>query len=662
MPVEISHNINHLLFRRLHRHGQIATLMRADIPELTARMSDQGNMESSPTVRGAPIVQARLSGLNPISPRAEFSGTEAVADNSLDQPSQLHNENIDPTWQRLNSIYQLQRTLVQRELDSPAPSVASTPEQIQPVFYPATTNQQIPPVGEKKEKRYLSEPEVKPEPVTSIPTSKPSLIQPARRDVMDETSHNGSKISDAEWRRLEAIYKAHQEKDKLEQTPIKEPVEEPVVSQTITQLTPSKHPISPIMPNSKHVQEYSSKEAIEAEDNFLAAGLDREPVIQEKQVTQPEQGESQTPSQRQSLERGQEQSNGGSLTEDRSTRLSLIDRSWQSIKNLFVPHQIKEKIQADETPKEEMLAPGQEPEPADHPRAESTVDSGLTRSAEYISPDDAEVEEVKSEISQHPWPLEDAWMVDRLDNQPGEMKSKVGMGIENSPAQPTLLPSEQPTIVQNLMQTLKPHEQTDSKVEVLAPLHPRPTPIPEGSENQGEETIEEQNGDLTPHSIQRQPSIEVTPKQASAPDRVPPNLEPKMVKLWGLLDDMQAHTNESSISKMALSSEPGEQKTGTIQENPPILQQAEKPGHSKDNEIWDEDLGSLPPKGGADEIGSQPVPSIQRQEIAPQNEIQPTSASTGGSESGKMNVDDLARQVYGEVKRRLVSEWERRRY
>ncbi len=257
-------------------------------------------------------------------------------------------------------------------------------------------------------------------------------------------------------------------------------------------------------------------------------------------------------------------------------------------------------------------------------------------------------------------PLEEAWPVERLQ-QPTQ---KFIQRAEVSPAEtynpPVELPAEEAAQIHRLMQDVKPGQPSDSMLEMITPLKPRPVM---SVTEQAEEPVEAQAGE---ENISRETQrIQTSPSPSTG--QVPPGLSPELAHLWGMLDEMQSGQGASEEKGEPQGTpEPSWEDRSTL-ELPGVLP-GSPAGRPEKDEIDQQIRAAEAPARTA----HVETPLVQRQEtpaagtISSADSSQPVSqpaaeTSEPAESSAGVDVDQLARQVYAEVKRKLALEWERMR-
>jgi hypothetical protein len=257
--------------------------------------------------------------------------------------------------------------------------------------------------------------------------------------------------------------------------------------------------------------------------------------------------------------------------------------------------------------------------------------------------------------SENPLPLEAVWLVQRTSD-PGEYTAPPGHTDELSN---TSTPDESETAgridQERISQTLErvtPGQSTGSAVELILPRHTRPIP------SQLETTVHAAPS-VQPLSIpdtgaiQRQEDAHQPPESRwDSETLVPTEIGPLPADLWHLLGEKPPSVTESS--GQARSNQ--ESDISTLERNRTGRQQYEKTTPSNDRK----------PRESSLEIQRQPAQAGDGSDLL-SRPTPTTPGSTGaGGERGaekpaELDLDELARQVYQEIRRLLAVERERRR-
>lgn len=272
------------------------------------------------------------------------------------------------------------------------------------------------------------------------------------------------------------------------------------------------------------------------------------------------------------------------------------------------------------------------------------------------------IETPADELQTQSLPLEEVWPVERL-----EPKSPMNVQkVETSPtviqAQPVELPVEETAQVQKLLQDVQPGQPTDLKLEVVTPRRPRP-PVPavDQGDNQGRIPGAVEAATPEPPVIQRSPESELSSPETLSPGQAPAGLNPELAQLWGMLDEIES--DQSRLAIPASTDRPAPHESVTVsKEAGPAIQRAEQPAQPAVRSVYDENYPAARSPETSEIMSPPETPLVQRQEAAPASASQPApEAGEAAGQPGKPDIDELARQVYAEVRRKLALEWERMR-
>ena len=290
-----------------------------------------------------------------------------------------------------------------------------------------------------------------------------------------------------------------------------------------------------------------------------------------------------------------------------------------------------------------------------------------------------EIHTTKSfEPAKKPPPLEEVWPVQRKEVRTSDV-ADVAAQISTSHHRSTgeiKSRSETDDPIYERIKDLPTKGPTQSSVEYLPPLHPRPH-TPGGSSDQIQTKVIG-NQDKTRLDMSSQPHGQgsITHREDSIePETIPTEIGPLPSDLWGLIghtppSQIADHQRMPSISSRTEAviphhkeisdsrySEPMSSDDHPINKANTIAQRAVETGLSTQS----------PSKPSISDEGFIQVPEI----IQRQSESAPETASTANDDSERsagdtptgdqIDVDKLARQVYVEIKRRISIEWERMR-
>jgi hypothetical protein len=271
--------------------------------------------------------------------------------------------------------------------------------------------------------------------------------------------------------------------------------------------------------------------------------------------------------------------------------------------------------------------------------------------------------EPADELPRQSLPLEEVWPVERFMHAPPESIQKVETAPAGKADLPVEPPVEQSAEIHRLLDSVQPGQPTDSKVETIAPRRPRPQAPPvERAGNQVESSTEEKAILEATEAVQRRPDLAPAASEAPVPGPVPAGLNPDLAELWGLFDEMQADRSKQASPPAASQPEQPEHRLSSGQKPAAPVQRAEQPAPPQAGPLFEDFRPDLYSTETPERGVSDTTLSVQRQEAAV-GSAAPSSADTGqaASQPGKPDIDELARQVYAEVRRKLALEWERLR-
>ena len=296
-------------------------------------------------------------------------------------------------------------------------------------------------------------------------------------------------------------------------------------------------------------------------------------------------------------------------------------------------------------------------------------------------------------------PLQDAWQVERLPTRataPEPVLAKGVMQHSEDPYNNAIQDS-----ISRVLSNVAAGRPTTSSIEVVAPRHPRPVPVNVSGRVQRATIMRE------PASPQDHQQIPVRTQERSLPGVdngvetadgvVNTSIGPLPADLWTLIDEPVPPTvrRQSNILHDASGTEYSEQASAVSQAPTAIqgtteVNTSNRPFPDIGTQVRDRREFRAAPtsplsKQSRPAITPSPVPVTQSpphiQRVAEQsggdtqtsNVEQRQSASPDAIESGQeqqqaqspaesnVDIDDLARKVYAEVKRKLTVEWERLR-
>ncbi len=282
------------------------------------------------------------------------------------------------------------------------------------------------------------------------------------------------------------------------------------------------------------------------------------------------------------------------------------------------------------------------------------------------------IDDQKSQAIQ-PLPLEDAWPVQRQasplpqEGRPAAFAEEAhdandvyivdGRNIdtsENTAVSLEILGQEEHAQVRDALREVSPGKPTDSSVEVITPRRQRPA----HEKDQGMEPAER----AAPGAHDQTPSTPELETIATAPGIEIPG------KNFENASDRALMASEEASGRGHLMTEIGPLPVDLwelIGESPPAVRPQPMQTASPAASGMPVQRESLAPQNGK-KIPEAPAGFVQRQ-VEPGAAVSQgasgaaDSASQAGQPQAEIDMDELARRVYGEVKKRLALEWERMR-
>jgi hypothetical protein len=299
------------------------------------------------------------------------------------------------------------------------------------------------------------------------------------------------------------------------------------------------------------------------------------------------------------------------------------------------------------TPAEEAAATKLHPDIARHATPESAQDE-QSLSQPMIEAPDAQTHNLQS------LPLEAVWAVETVrqpqsrstfppvpneSDKPVFTREEIDRPGESASADQTAVQRAawRDEIVRNTLQDVHTAQATGSGIELIPPRRPRPVPAPAGSS----ETVIESSrppAEAAQSAMQRQ--VDTSPgNEIVEPGVVPTEIGPLPGDLWNLVG---APT-------------------------PPVTNAAPQ-GRPALNEIsrWEEQSPVTGADPAASPLGQSGQAQVVQRQVASPATAEPGSAAPPAGEAASekqtgddMDIEELARQVYNELKHRLGLEWER---
>ncbi|MDF1512925.1 MAG: hypothetical protein P1S60_03840 [Anaerolineae bacterium] len=346
------------------------------------------------------------------------------------------------------------------------------------------------------------------------------------------------------------------------------------------------------------------------------------------------------------------------------------------------------------------------PEPAPRPAAQiSETMHARLENTENRSPVASTPPPMESEQPQ-PIPLQDVWQVERFGPESPHTVQSAGTPVRNERSRGTPLQNS----IATLLASIESARPTSSAIEVVAPRSPRPIPLTRpGRADQTavmRKVAPEQPGESPGHQQIREPEQHASRKTDGIV--VDTSIGPLPADLWTLIDEPVPSTSRRPSTTGEQRGEQ-QQPASTARQSTSALQRASTRQNTAGSKpmaiqrLADDSSDRAAPHGQAqqDEIAqpittgkqrlphdvTQSVSSITAQSTthiqrvaAPYREEAQTSSTeqrqTVSSDEGlaeqqqqqeevapesTVDIDDLARKVYAEVKRKLSIEWERLR-
>lgn len=234
-------------------------------------------------------------------------------------------------------------------------------------------------------------------------------------------------------------------------------------------------------------------------------------------------------------------------------------------------------------------------------------------------------------LEEQPLPLQAAWPV--IQREPAEVKPLQSHEIpaEEIPPLPAGLPpaeSKRLKQIEQILEKVEAGQPTDSQVEIITPRRPRPTAPPKPVQREPEQVEE---SIIKKEKKGEPPAKKAKAKAAPAPEMIATEIGPLPSDLWGLIGQ--------PITQPKAETAP----PGPIKPSAPEIEESALPAAY----LW--------PEEEAEEAEEPAEVQMQAERAAAAAETASAPAKTGG----ETNIDDLARQVYREIKKRLTIELER---
>lgn len=559
---------------------------------------------------------------------------------------------------------------------------------------------------------------------STLPVEGPA-IQPSPTAPPEEEST----FSEAVWRRLQTIFRGHQEKQAApEAVPETEPPSVPA--------RPGSPPQGALPVQRAAAQPGGPPEAEETPPPTLAESLTREPLVREllptETVSEPPPPHSpsvhrtvddararqpeatpDTPYPTDTLESPPPTATTAPQEFAFAEEETLVERR-------IIEPEIDKQAELPITAETPTIQPSEAPTPTSQPTSQPTK--------HLTTQPPAEEEIAALEPQWQPRPLQDVWPVQRLEAPPTPPEPPA-----RPPSVPEALPtsSEEATATEEIQWALAdvaPGGPTTSSIEVITPRQPRPTLRPEAgvpTEIEGPspevsappKTKEPHpEADISPDFEEPRPALMQEPAKPSGPQNLPGEiaLPPPTVQMQRETDAAPDITQTRPLTETPAPalvqteigplpadlwhllgrSPPGQEPAEATPPQDTGQEATIADGNIADAAITDGRIAravataEAPPKperpaireiippvvqrvaapGSAAEAGSliQREPEEEQAETAATGSVTTESVATEAetapeTPAPRIDVDDLARRVYAEIKRRLSTEWERAR-
>ncbi len=228
-------------------------------------------------------------------------------------------------------------------------------------------------------------------------------------------------------------------------------------------------------------------------------------------------------------------------------------------------------------------------------------------------------------------PLQTAWPVTRRKPAEVEPSQSQEKSPEEHPLYPLELPSDESVKlekVERILEEVEAGQPTDSRVEIITPRRPRP-PLPPRPIHREPEPVEES---VQKEQLAEPPAKKPKAKAARAPEMIETGIGPLPSDLWGLIGQPVPQPRAETVPPAAIK---------------PAAPGAEEPAPPSAY-LWPEEEESAE----AEELAV-----VQQQ--AERAEAPAGAAGAAAETGGETSLDDLARQVYREIKKRFAVELER---
>ncbi len=274
-----------------------------------------------------------------------------------------------------------------------------------------------------------------------------------------------------------------------------------------------------------------------------------------------------------------------------------------------------------------------------------------------------------------PLPLDAIWPVERIDSKLNHPADQSPAPPESASAATRIAKIEQPLAdaeyIRRALQSVSPEQATDSSVELITPRQPRPGSVrqseaprvlqreveksgdtqPDGKAEPAKagtrERSDQANGQIQPEfsplarsaARQEPPAYTINRGQDQQPYLVPTEIGPLPSDLWPLIGEPVPQRPPLTESRIP-AADRQVQSAETASSSQTLIQRA----------VIIEEIGPETTESGTDSQRTAP-PETSERDVPP---ARPAAAD--------INLDELAHQVYVEIRTRLQVEWERLRH
>jgi hypothetical protein len=706
MPTFAHRSYQNQLLRHLLRHNQVTTLFRFVTPESSMRSLTRADITA--TIPPGQIIQASLA-THPFEPPKGKIGTDestsvvstnqqvnkaqpyAISINgsgvnkisgdnqpALQKPSSREGEIIpeldSPAWQRLDAIYTDQQDLLEREQQGQDSENSISEPNDQP--FSQHQERQSPSRGKQLIAGRLEAAQESPVPpiqraaATPGPNMATPVYQPLPQARPSATPTPESSITDDVWHRLQAIYDAHQEQEQRARALVQDRIQRAATTRT-AQSALEEHTSAGQSPDERIAAEPVTKpdgksvvdttKSTASSSQLVQEVEDKSAPAEKSQSVQMSSSETIIDHPLNPLQRAWQQVGhffGNQTKEEQISPKLVLEQGDRSFPDTPENDHSTENITA-VAPISQPLQPGSQPGLINYPYQFSGIKQLIQNQQEEES--NTDMETIADGLPQQSIPLQAVWTVEQRENLPPESAYKTEEAPEVSSSTRSELPLGQSQEIHRILQNVEPRQQTDSHIEVINPRHRRPFAAPIIQAMPAEPAESEQNKrpvDL----LQTRPEQDALSHEKGGGSQTAATPNPELKKLWDLVDDI--HLGDTGLKtaegevvhQTAVPISVGNQGIYPIQP----ADETDLRSHLKSPEV------SFPTPISVEPIGVSPAREpgvVQKQEANPNPTDQPmTSGSAAGEKQGKPDINELARQVYSEVRRRIALEWERKRF